>query len=265
LSTPREQLSAKLRELRRRSGLSGERLASQTGLSQPKVSRIEAARSLPSLAEVRRWAQATGATPAELRELAALAEQVATSATSWRILHKLGLAEKQYQLRDLEQHARRILTFQPVVIPGLLQVAEYARRVMSMGYSGSADPKAVAARMERQAVLYEQTKQFAFVVTEGALLFQPGPPKLMQHQRDRLMSVASMPNVTIAVLPYDRAPVPFLNQFVLWELPDETLVTAETFAAELQIREPADVARYRQVWSLVEESAIDLHEWQQAR
>jgi transcriptional regulator with XRE-family HTH domain len=265
LSTPREQLASKLKELRRRSGLSGDRLASQTGLSQPKVSRIEAARSLPSLDEVRRWAQATGATSEELTELAVLAEQVAITATSWRILHKLGLAERQYQLRDLELQARRILTFQPVVIPGLLQIAEYARRVMSMGYSGAADPKAVAARMERQAVLYDQTKQFEFVITEGALLFQPGSPELTQQQRDRLLSVASMPNVTIAVLPFDRAPVPFLNQFVLWDLPEETLVTAETFATELQIREPGDVARYQQVWSLVTDKAIDLHEWQAAR
>ncbi len=96
MPTPREQLAASLRALRQRAGLTGEELAGQTGLSQPKVSRIETGRSLPNLGEVRAWAQATGASEEELGELAALLEQLATSATSWRILHRLGLAGKQH-------------------------------------------------------------------------------------------------------------------------------------------------------------------------
>src|SRR4030095_16860754 len=93
-SSPREQLGRRLRDLRLRAGLSGDALAAQTGLSQSKVSRVERGLSLPTVEELRAWATATEATSSELRELVGFVEQVATSATSWRVLHQLGLAEK---------------------------------------------------------------------------------------------------------------------------------------------------------------------------
>jgi transcriptional regulator with XRE-family HTH domain len=129
-TSPREQLGRKLRDLRLRAGLSGDALAAQTGLSQSKVSRVERGLSLPSVEELRAWATATEATGSELRELAGLVEQVATSATSWRVLHQLGLAEKQQEIAELEQQASQIHTFQPSMIPGLLQTADYARRML---------------------------------------------------------------------------------------------------------------------------------------
>ena len=262
MPTPREQLAANLKALRVRAGLTGEQLASQTNLSQPKVSRIETGRSLPNLDEVMAWARATGASEDELAELAALVEQVATTATSWRILHRLGLAGKQQEIKELEQQARRIQTFQPVMVPGLLQVAEYARRVIEMAYQPGDVGRAVAARLERQSILYDQSKQFDFLVTESALRWWPGPAELMRAQLDRLLSVASLPNVTLSVIPTGEAPIPFLHPFVVWELEAETLVTVETYSAELTIRESQDVARYYEVLdrlrlaAQVEEAAI---------
>ncbi len=208
------------------------------------------------------WARATGASEDELAELAALVEQVATTATSWRILHRLGLAGKQQEIKELEQQARRIQTFQPVMVPGLLQVAEYARRVIEMAYQPGDVGRAVAARLERQSILYDQSKQFDFLVTESALRWWPGPAELMRAQLDRLLSVASLPNVTLSVIPTGEAPIPFLHPFVVWELEAETLVTVETYSAELTIRESQDVARYYEVLdrlrlaAQVEEAAI---------
>lgn len=263
-TTPREQLGSRLRQLRTRAGLSGDALAARTGLSQSKISRVETGRSLPSVEEVRAWAAATDATAEELAELAALVEQVATTATSWRVLHRLGLVEKQREIAELERRAKRILTFQPVVIPGLLQLADYAERVIAMGYEGKVDRRAVAARLERQRILYDESKRFEFLITEGALRWRPGDMN-MRPQLDRLMAVASLPNVTLGIVPFDAAQTVFANQFVLWELPDEILVTVETYSAELTVTEAHDLARYRQVWERLSESArsaLDvLREW----
>ena len=253
-TTPREQLGSRLRQLRTRAGLSGDALAKASGLSQSKISRVETGRSLPSVEEVRAWATATDATPEELTELAALVEQVATTATSWRVLQRLGLVERQREIADLESQANRILTFQPVVIPGLLQIADYARRVMAMGYAGEADPRAVAARLERQSILYEESKQFEFLITEGALRWRPGDMN-MRPQMDRLISAANLTNVTLGIVPFDAAPTIFMNQFVLWELPDEALVTVETYSAELTVTEAHDLARYREVWQRLSAAA----------
>jgi transcriptional regulator with XRE-family HTH domain len=243
--TPREQLAASLRALRQRAGLTGEQLAGQTGLSQPKVSRIETGRSLPNLEEVRAWAQATGASEEELGELAALLEQLATSATSWRILHRLGLAGKQQEIQELEQQARRITTFQPVMVPGLLQTADYARRVIETAY---------------QAILYDQTKRFDFLITESALRWRPRGVE-MRPQLDRLISVASLPNVTLVVVPQGEALIPYLHPFVMWELEEGTIVSVETYSAELWVREAADVARYQEVWERVSASSVAGASW----
>jgi transcriptional regulator with XRE-family HTH domain len=244
----RRQLASKLLELRRRAGLSGADLARRLSTNQPRVSRIETGRSIPSVDDVRAWAEATQATPEEVAELGDLVRRLATETTSWRILHRLGLTQRQREIAELERAAIAISTFQPTMVPGLLQVADYARRVMAQGNpSSQADlAGAVAQRIERQAVLYDQTKRFEFIITEGALRWRPGPPELMVAQLDRLISVASLPNVSLGVLMLEQeAPDAYLHPFVIFELDDEELVTVETLSAELQVNEPQEVAVYR--------------------
>jgi Domain of unknown function (DUF5753) len=151
------------------------------------------------LAEIEAWARATAATADDVGELAAATlEQIATEARSWRLVNRLGLAPRQREIAELEKSAHTIRIFQPVMVPGLLQIADYARRVMEMTYTAGPDiPAAVAVRMQRQTILYDQDKRFEFIVTEGALRWRPGPAKLMRAQLDRLASLASLPNVTL--------------------------------------------------------------------
>ncbi len=213
----RRQLGSKLLELRRRAGLSGA-------------------------------AEATQAAPEEVAELGDLVRRLATDATSWRILHRLGLTQRQREIAELEREATAISTFQPTMVPGLLQVAEYARRVMSQGNpSSQADlAGAVAERLERQTILYDQSKRLEFIITEGALRWRPGPTELMAAQLDRLISVASLPNVSLGVLLLDQeAPDAYLHPFVIFELDDDALVTVETLSAELQVNEPLEIGVYR--------------------
>ncbi len=244
----RRQLGSKLVELRRRAGLSGADLARLLNTNQPRISRIETGRSVPSVDDVRAWAEATQATPKEVAELGDLVRRLATDATSWRILHRLGLTQHQREIAELEREATAISTFQPTMVPGLLQVAEYARRVMAQGNpSSQADlAEAVAQRIERQTVLYDQRKRFEFIITEGALRWRPGPPELMAAQLDRLISVASLPNIALGVLLLDQeAPDAYLHPFVIFELGDDALITVETLSAELQINEPQEMEVYR--------------------
>jgi transcriptional regulator with XRE-family HTH domain len=244
----RRQLGGKLQELRRRAGLSGADLARLLSTNQPRISRIETGRTVPGVGDVRAWAEATHATPEEVAELGDLVRRLATEATSWRILHRLGLTQRQREIAELEREATAIVVFQPTMVPGLLQVADYARRVMAQGNpSSQADlAGAVAQRMERQTILYDQRKRFEFIITEGALRWRPGPPGLMAAQLDRLISVASLPNVSIGVLLLDQeAPDAYLHPFVVFELDDDALITVETLSAELQINEPQEMEVYQ--------------------
>jgi hypothetical protein len=146
------------------------------------------------------------------------------------------------------------------MIPGLLQVADYARRVIEMAYRPGDITPATAARMERQSILFDQTRRFDFLVTEGALRWRPGDMDI-RPQLDRLLSMASLPNVAVSVVPYGPGRMPRLHPFVMWELEDETLITVETYSAELQVRDPADVQRYQEVWARLMEDAVGGDEW----
>jgi Domain of unknown function (DUF5753) len=214
---------------------------------------------VPSVDDVKAWAEATRATPEEVAELGGLVQRLATETTSWRILHRLGLTQHQRELGELEREARGIVVFQPTMIPGLLQVDDYALHVMSQGNpSTQADiPQAVAERLARQTILYDPSKRFEFLLTETALRWRPGPPAMMRAQLDRLVSAASLPNVSMGILMLDQeAPDAFLHPFVLFELEDDALVTVETYSAEMQVHDPQEVAVYRRTLDRLREMAV---------
>lgn len=254
----RTQLAARLRELRVSARLSGEHLAGQLRWSQSKVSKIETGKTRPSADDVRAWGAATDASPEVIEALVELAQQVHVEAVSWRVSHRDGLTQRQHEVKELEAASTMVRSFQPAVVPGLLQTAEYARRVLTYAdLSGQRDvPAAVAARTERQSVLYDQTKRFEFVLAEAALWWRPGPPELLLAQLDRILSVMTLSNVDVRVIPLRaEARAFYVNGFLLYET-DEPLVMVETFTRELLLTEDADVDTYRDLHVRLQEGAV---------
>ncbi len=84
----------------------------------------------------------------------------------------------------------------------MLQSAEYARHVFEgvPGSSPDAVGRAVAARVDRQSVLYEPGRESVFVLTEAVLRTWPGSPALMLAQLDRLLAVESLSTVRLGVV-----------------------------------------------------------------
>ncbi|MGW4200386.1 Scr1 family TA system antitoxin-like transcriptional regulator [Streptomyces sp. NPDC004726] len=88
-------------------------------------------------------------------------------------------------------------SFQCVVLSALLQSAEYARHVFTTTQKPEPEEigSAVAARVERQSLLYEPVREsvfLMFLLTEGVLRPWPGTPALIpafsdttHHQRQR--------------------------------------------------------------------------------
>jgi transcriptional regulator with XRE-family HTH domain len=253
----RRRLAAELRRLREACGLSGQRLGDLLGWSQSKVAKIENGRTRPSPADVEAWAAATGAGEGTRAELVALVESVATEARPWSPRHGT-LAARNLEIAQVEREATGLQNFQPAVFPGLLQTAEYARRVVSMlDVAGQQDvAAAVAARVERQTALYDQGRRFEFVLTEGALRWRPGPPELMLAQLDRLLSTMTLPNVAVGVLPQSRRQVVLhTNGFTIFDVPGEAFVLVETLTRELYLHEDGDLAAYRAAFARAREAA----------
>lgn len=256
-----QRLASELRRLRDLSGLSGRQLAQRMGTNQSKVSRIESGAVMPSLPEVTAWAAAVGASNAARDTLMVLTEAAFTEVQSWRDALR-SRSHTQDEIQALESRARMLRTFQPSVVPGMLQTAEYARRVFSLfraPLSESDIPAAVAGRLNRQLALYETERKFAFLITEGAMRWRPGPPELMLAQLDRIASISTLENVSLGVIPLAAPAFTMLTHaFVIfdgWD-PQDSLVSVETIHAQLIVKSPEDVAQYQQRWDQLSQMAI---------
>ncbi|MFF3886940.1 helix-turn-helix domain-containing protein [Streptomyces sp. NPDC001914] len=250
-------LGAHLRALRVDASLTGAVLAQRAGVGQPTVSKVENGRMVPSRDVLDRLSGALGLDASLVLELrAALAEvESAPSADADESLS--GLSVSADAVVDLAvRGARLVRSFQCVVLPAMLQSAEYARHVFASapGAAAAEVGKAVAARVDRQSVLYEPGRESVFVVTEGVLRTWPGSPALMLAQLDRLLAVESLTTVRFGVLPWDR-PVPVMPRHG-FTLCDQETVVVEAFRDERTEKDPDVFASYEELFGQFERAAV---------
>ena len=255
------QLGWSLRRLRTDAGLTGQQLAEQTGLSQSTVSRIELGQAMPAITDINRWADATRATTEMRAQITKQAEDAAVRMISWRKSVGRGMAELQRDVQSLEASAATLLNFQPVIIPGLLQTADYTRRLILSGYPGGRDDlaAAVTARMDRQAILHDDAKRLEFIIAEAALRWRIGPPATMRAQIDRIMTAATLPSVTVGIIPMSTEVSAWhIHGFqILDDLSEgDATVRTETLTRGLSITDPADVERYREAYRALRDTAV---------
>ncbi|MDQ0793737.1 helix-turn-helix transcriptional regulator [Streptomyces sp. B1I3] len=246
------ELASLLRELRKRAGLSGDRLAARCNMSQSKVSRIESGKTRPSLVDVEQILRALDAPSSMVAEVAALARLANTEWRNVRQLRRKGLGTRQAELKSLEASSAHIRYFLLSMVTGLLATPEYVRA--SLAHSPADTSKAVAGKLERQAVLYDVSKQFTFILTEQAVRWPVVSPLSLAEQMDRLSSLTYLPNVRIGVIPIG-VPTPRtpLNTFTVY---DASLVTIETSAGSLVFRDGRDVQSYLDEFTRYEECAV---------
>ncbi len=159
-------------------------------------------------------------------------------------------------LDEAVRSARLVRSFQCVVLPAMLQSAEYARHVFDSAPNARPEAvgRAVAARVERQSLLYEPGRESVFLLTEGVLRTWPGSPALMLAQLDRLLAVESLSTVRLGVIPWRRAvPVMPRHGFTLC---DQGPVVVETFRGERVVDDSAEVAAYEETFTRFEGAAV---------
>ncbi len=262
LLSNRRRLAVELRRLRDLAGLSGRQLAEHISISQSKVSRIESGLTIPSGPEVAAWAAAVNASGIATELLTMLTDAVYTEVHPWHA----ALREQvhlQDEIQEIENRVGAELTYEPTVVPGLLQTAEYARRVFTMfepAYAELDIPAVVAGRLDRQAALFDPARRFSFLVTEGALRWRVGAAHVLLSQLDRISSLSTLDNVSIGLIPHSAlARTHSPHGFVIFESIDhdgDALVMLETVHANLTVNDPLHVALYRRQWHLLGEMAV---------
>lgn len=232
-----ERLGQQLRAARERAGLTGTELADALGAgwAQPKISKIETGRQLPTDAEIVAWAQAAGVDAAPLTAL----RVDAAAADVARGPREIGAAD-----------CTHVAEFQPLLVPRLLQTAAYLRHRMAAPHPAVDPPDAdtlgriVADELRAQAVLHEPGREFVHVVSEAALRLRIGAMTVstLRGQLLHLAELATLPSHTFAVLPFSIAcPVPPEAGFALY---DRELVRIRIADTTIELTEPAVVARY---------------------
>ncbi|MFD7899228.1 helix-turn-helix domain-containing protein [Streptomyces sp. NPDC059743] len=252
LGRTRQDLAATLKDLRKRAGLSGDRLAARCNMSQSKVSRIENGKTRPSLVDVEQILRAADASPALVAEVLELARIAHTEWRSLRDLRRKGLGTRQAELKALEASSTHMRYFLLSMVTGLLATPAYVRASLA---NVPADTRAaVAGKLERQAVLYDQSKTFHFLLTEQAVRWPVVEPLALAEQIDRLSSLSHLPNVHIGIIPVGTStPVTPLSTFTIY---DRSLVTIETPTGSIVLRDHQDIQSYLDEFAGYEECAL---------
>lgn len=240
----RDALASKLRDLRRRTPLTGKDLAAEVGVSQSKISKIETGRLVPSVEDVEKILDAVDAPRPQREDVLAHANTLLTEFTSYRLLHRRGLHVKQAEIKQLEEQSSIVRVFNQSLIPGLLQTADYAREIIrrSAFISEEAVARTVTARLERQTLLYEEGRSFNFVVLESALYHRYGSKSAMRAQLDRIEALSTLPAVDLAIVSRDHV-LPYIphNDYTIY---DEASVAIETSTHHNVLTDERDVRQY---------------------
>ncbi|WP_327303307.1 helix-turn-helix transcriptional regulator [Streptomyces sp. NBC_01298] len=245
------QLGAALRALREAPGKEAKAVARNALMSPSKPSKIENANLLPSATDVERILTALGVSDAIKAEYT----EAARAATAWRLLKRAGIHKGQQAAKALEAQMVTLRLFQPALVPGLLQTPEYIRAILQRhNLSEDALTRTISGRLERQAVLFDNTKKLRFVITEPVLRWRIVSPQMMAAQLDRIVSVSRLAHVDIRVVPLSAPQTDIANHAFV--IRDDRMVTVETVHAEVVVTDPRDVEMYVRKFEGFEQVAL---------
>jgi hypothetical protein len=163
----------------------------------------------------------------------------------------------------MEDEAVALRTYQPNLVPGLLQTERYAWELIGTqsDLSLEAVRRQASLRAMRQRVLSRQDPPRLAVVLDEAVLRRPvGAPAVMREQYGRLAEAANAPGVTIQVLPFRAGPHHAIGPgFHIFEFPgdDPRVVELELLDRVHFVEEPREVAHYAIAFEQASSRALD--------
>lgn len=256
----RRRLAAELRALRQAAGKTMTDAAAGANISQPSLSRIERAEVAAKPNDVRALASYLGASRRKIDELVRLASELRRK--GWWHAYGDTVADRYSNYIELEAAAIVEYTYEPSVIPGLLQTVDYARAVTMavLGERAPADDLA-AVRLRRQELLTRASAPLRLhvILDETALRRRYGGAQVMRDQLAHLIEVVDRENVTVQVLSVDVADQPATTgPFVLLEFaaPEPPVVYIEGIRNDLYLEESADIDWFRMTFAKLEDLAL---------
>lgn len=247
-TTPKARaLGMRLREARKAAGLTVRALAAQLEMSHSAISRWEGGSRSPDTEDVASYLTAVGVTGQERAELLELAR--GTNAPHWLSVQSGDRDRQMAALLDFERAATAITDVAPMVIPGLLQTADYTRAIM---IAGEISPTEIETRVlvrvgRREVITRRKPASLLALVDETAVRRDIGGSDVMLDQLRHLLDVSELPNVRLQIMPAGSGWHPGLDgPFMVIEPADgPPIVHLENRRAGLFFHEPDDVKAYQ--------------------
>jgi len=247
-----------MREIRRDAGLSARDLATATGQHFTRISKIEHGVQGPTDDDIRAWCHACHAED-QVADLIATARVVESAYLEFRRQGRAGMRRVTgAHTVPLYERTTRFRIYEHNVIPGLFQTAAYCAAMLSFWIAFLDVPDdleaAVAARMERQRVLYQAGKQFEVIVEEQALQTWFGDAQTQAGQLGRLLEVMSIPTVSLRIIPLKSERIG-VSSAGFWVF-DESLVALEIPTASIEVTRPGEVELYIRMFGHLNDAAV---------
>ncbi|MEU7381250.1 helix-turn-helix transcriptional regulator [Streptomyces sp. NPDC042207] len=228
---------ARVRRLRTAAGLTQAELGARTHVVSTRITQIERASGAKPTLELARALDAALGADNLLVEL-------------WPYVYREAFPDWSRAFMAHSERAVFVGEYAAHVMPGLLQTEEYARAVLSVGLTLSGEAQLeerLTARMGRQKRLDSADRPVLWVVLDEAVLRRPiGGPAVMRGQLERLLEVATKPQVTVQVLPFDQGEHDVMGgSLTILALPDDTEIAYTEGAHYGQlVEDPAEVRTY---------------------
>lgn len=258
----RRRLAAEMRKLRKESGKTREQVAEFVGCSPVTVTRIESGQSAPRVADAARMLELYGVTGDRREVLITLCREARRR--GWWQQHSGAIPAWFEVYVGLEEEASEIRTYEPELIPGLLQTEGYTRAVMLADVVVPPDEeieRRIAVRMKRQERLEgEDAPKMWVVLNEAALHREVGGRATLRDQLRYLVDVSRRSRVVIQVLAYSAGAHPAMDgAFVILRFPepaDPDVAYVQYRRGSLYLEEPSDVGFYGEVFDHLRARAL---------
>ncbi|MER8186963.1 helix-turn-helix transcriptional regulator [Kitasatospora sp. NPDC094015] len=265
-SVYRRQLASRLRELRDAKELKLTEVAAIVEVNQSSLSRIENGERGTTPILVKALLDCYGVIdPVEREDILDLVRADQAQRQHWWKKYSAVINTTQYGgYLALESSATSFRSYEPQLLPGLLQTADYARQViteMRVDLTAKQVDALVTVRMERQEKVLgrEDAPKLWAVIDEAAIRRIEGSPAVLKGQLEHLLAIEPSPNLTIQLLPFAAGFHPGLyGSFILMRFPapNPDVVWVENLTNSVYFEGSEDVERYTEVFDHLRARAL---------
>jgi transcriptional regulator with XRE-family HTH domain len=238
--------------------MNGEEAAERLGWSGSKVSRIELGRTGVKQADLRQLLDLYGVEEPLRQDLIALARESAQRGLLRQITSGFPPESEYAAYLSAEAEAESVWNWEPQIVPGLLQTADYARAVSEAwrgifpGPPRETDRRVEAKLLRQQVLTRDPPLQLSAVIDESVLHRRFGGRTVMHQQLEHLTEMSELPNIEVRIYRLDGEAPPLATgafsymQFpYVHDVPFHDIVSIEHLEGSYYLEDEEQTYQYR--------------------